>query len=66
MAAGYYYSQLNSLLQLAWFFGTDHIENTKFPILTIVACVFVAAETSLPSRCPETVAATESPLSSMF
>jgi hypothetical protein len=35
--------------------GTDHTENTPFPTVTIVACVFVAAGTCLSSRCPETV-----------
>jgi hypothetical protein len=37
--------------------------NTPFPILIIVACVFVATRTCLQSRCPETIVVTESPLS---
>jgi hypothetical protein len=32
----------------------DRIENDATDIYSIVACVFVAAETSLPSRCLET------------
>jgi hypothetical protein len=51
--------QLFSLELLA----TDRVENPVYKSNSIVVCVFVAVGTCLPSRCPETVAVTESPLS---
>jgi hypothetical protein len=48
------------ILSLAYNIGTDHIENTAFPLLrptvTLLRICILTTGTSFPSRCPETVA----------